>query len=1228
MKLIFISRHAIRLASLALFLAAAANNAQAQTVSGSGSAVTITGSGSNFQYDGVNPIALTAGGTLTIGSSSSPSATTITNTSVYPIITLTEAAVVTNNGILTDTQADAFGISIDDNSTTASSITNSSGATISAVGTSLGAGTGIEIYNNLSGSATATNNGTLNASGGDSDAMYLSTSGTTTASNGGTLTSNNEGIVISQGGTLAYNVTVNNTGTITTGGNAIDVASNNNVAGSTLTINNSNNVTVSGTYTATGSFSGIYANNKKGVTQVNVTGGAIHVTAATGKGAYGIEAYNAGTGDTTIDITGGSVTATGSTSAYAVYDQSTAGNAFITNSQTITATTAAGTASGLYAYGDTGTGYGATVTNSGSVSATTNTGGSRTYGIEVLSADTGTITNSGTGTVSAYNKGSASAYGMYISGPGNLSVTNTSTGLVSGTTAPGGGATGSAIYVKSTSGSAYIKSSGPTSSTGPSAGDAITLEAQGSTTSTINNSGMLSATTAPGSGYTSDIFVDGESPSVATTMTVINSGTGMSTGSSSYGISVYGTTGGGISITNSGNLTAQGTETASGIYAEAHAATVMITNSATVSGSGSGSSSGIYATDNSTAGAMTITNTKTGSATGSTTATSGGIGGIGIFASSTGNVTINNAGYASGTSAGAGTGSGIYATANGTTTINNTGTATGSTYGIYSENVTTVNDGGTVSGTTNSIYVGSGSTVHLTGSSPLSGIIRGGSDDTSTSLLDFSLTVRSGYAQAKADLDAAIAAYDAAYSSAAKGPGNDVTSSVVVINGSDYQWEDFLTIEDNLIQGRLYADTPNFRSEGTVLDNLNGLNPQAAKILNALGNLPDSALPAALSELSPKELELFRNVAFDNNTFNDQQIDNHLANLRDGLTGFDSSALTIHDSGMDSALAPISSHLLAYNPASTPGLLSDATDPILGGVDGKEMKDTKAVMTMPTERWSSFIAGDVILADLSGNPNLDNSNYTTGSVTGGVDYRLSEKFTLGALFAYAHTDADLDARGSRATVDSYSPGIYASYVDGPWYGNALGSYTRNSYTSDRQINIAGISGDNHGATSGNQGSVNLTGGYEFRHGAFKFGPVASVDYVHLAIDSTQEEGPTALSIGSQDQDSFRSRLGAEARYEAMIGTPFGPVLLKPHVSASWQREYLDNSDGINSQFTGTGGGSFITKTDTPNRDSGFFDGGLDATLCKNITLYVDYEAQAGQDNFFAQSAQGGVKIGF
>jgi outer membrane autotransporter protein len=391
--------------------------------------------------------------------------------------------------------------------------------------------------------------------------------------------------------------------------------------------------------------------------------------------------------------------------------------------------------------------------------------------------------------------------------------------------------------------------------------------------------------------------------------------------------------------------------------------------------------------------------------------------------------------------------------------------------------------------------------------------------------------------------------------------------------------------------------------------------------LTNLAKNDPSALGAALDQLSPQSLQVFRHIAFDNATFTTQDITNHLANLRDGLTGFDGSQLVVTDSTLSPMLSQINSRLLAWNPSATPGLISDTVDPVLGGV---EMKQIKPAVSKPTDPWSTFISGNVILADLSHDQDLAHQDYTTGSVMLGLDYRLDDHFTVGAFFAYGHTDADLDENGSTATVDTYSPGIYASYVDGGWYGNALFAYGYNSYTEDRNVSIGTLSGFNQGAPQGNQYTGSMTGGYEFQRGNFKFGPIAGVQYVNLGIDSFSEEGPTALNVASESDESFRSQLGVEARYVVHAGS----VAVTPHASATWQHEFLDGSDGITSQFNQIGAGSFTVQTAEPERDSAFIDVGVNADVADNVTLFTDYQTEAGQDHYFAQSVQAGVKVRF
>ncbi|MDB4793671.1 autotransporter domain-containing protein [Methylacidiphilales bacterium] len=422
--------------------------------------------------------------------------------------------------------------------------------------------------------------------------------------------------------------------------------------------------------------------------------------------------------------------------------------------------------------------------------------------------------------------------------------------------------------------------------------------------------------------------------------------------------------------------------------------------------------------------------------------------------------------------------------------------------------------------------------------------------------------------------------------------------------------------------------TPNQHALAQYLD-INSTTSSNANLDNAISallNVPASELAGALDQISPQSLQVLRHVAFDNVNFANSQLNNHLANRRDGLTGFDAGGLTVNDSTMDPALSQIKSRFLAWTPASTPHVMSDVAGPVLGGIDTKDMKSCSNCTA--TDPWSTFISGDVILADLSHTSDLVHSDYTTGSVTAGADCQIGDNFTLGALVAYAHTDADLDNIGSKATVDSYSPGIYGSYVDGGWYGNGMFSYGYNSYTETRNIDFGGLVGTNNGTSQGNQYSGNLTGGYEFHQGDFKFGPLATVQYVHLDINSIQEQGPTALSINQQDDDSLRSYVGFEGRYSTKAISCYGPLILTPHFSATWQHEYMDDSRGITSQFNGAGGGSFTVEADSPERDAAFLDVGVDAELSSNVVLFADYETQLGQAHYYAQSAQGGVRVSF
>jgi uncharacterized protein YhjY with autotransporter beta-barrel domain len=411
-------------------------------------------------------------------------------------------------------------------------------------------------------------------------------------------------------------------------------------------------------------------------------------------------------------------------------------------------------------------------------------------------------------------------------------------------------------------------------------------------------------------------------------------------------------------------------------------------------------------------------------------------------------------------------------------------------------------------------------------------------------------------------------------------------------------------------------------------------NDRAIALAEAIYALPAGDEVSALNQLSPEEFGRFTSItAFNNATFETEAMDNYLAGRRDtngdffGSNGkIDVNGLTINDPNYDPALAQVHSRLMAFNPAPDQGTISDVANPMLGGTDSKDMKDTKSVAGPEyTNPFSLFVRGNVILGQGLSQADVGHFDDNTESVTVGVDYRITPHILVGLTAAYGHTDVTLDSTtGSSATVDSYSPGFYASYADKGWYANLTGDYVHNAYTQQRNISFLGETANS--APEGNEGVANIDGGYDFHHGALTFGPLAGLQYTHLSVDGYDESGAALadLSVNGQDTDSLRSRLGGRVSYAfSECG-----LSIRPHLDATWQHEFLDQARGITSSFEGSGLGSFSVRTETPERDFALADAGVDIDVNQTVTVFADYAAQAGQSNYFGQSVQAGVRFGF
>ncbi len=470
-----------------------------------------------------------------------------------------------------------------------------------------------------------------------------------------------------------------------------------------------------------------------------------------------------------------------------------------------------------------------------------------------------------------------------------------------------------------------------------------------------------------------------------------------------------------------------------------------------------------------------------------------------------------------------------------------------------------------------------------------------------------------------------------------------LTSGALILHVTGEKVGDDFDITISTSQGSFGAITgltPNQQQVASYIDRFAGNPPTGAlgNLVNSLDaiSVNSAALGNALNQLMPLNFARFTSsTAFNNTDFLVEQMDNYFADQRgaDGAFiaskgGIDYSGLTINDPDTAQGLQEIRSHLLAWNPAPTAGLLSDSTPSILGGVD---MKDTKAMAPaaqQPANLWNVFVAGDVVLGQDFSDPEtgLGHDDSTTGGVRLGADYAVTPHLRVGALFDYSHTDATLDAQNSSATVDSYMPGAYASYAENGWFANAIGTYGFSSYTQARNVSIPGFDGTANSAPTGDEIIGDLDGGYDFHSGRWTFGPTAGLKFVHLDVNGYSETGlPAAdLAVNRDEANSLRGRIGGRVSYAYhSVG-----MIFTPHLDASWQHEFMDPSRGITSQFSGVDAGTFDVTTQNPSRESALVNLGMDTQVDQTFTVFVNYTVQAAQDNYFGQAVQAGVKIGF
>ena len=405
-----------------------------------------------------------------------------------------------------------------------------------------------------------------------------------------------------------------------------------------------------------------------------------------------------------------------------------------------------------------------------------------------------------------------------------------------------------------------------------------------------------------------------------------------------------------------------------------------------------------------------------------------------------------------------------------------------------------------------------------------------------------------------------------------------------------------------------YHLTENQLAVAKNLDNLAARNPKN-KLIGKLDTFQLGALPAQLEKLSPSGLAAIFEQGIATESIQSSNVQRRLQEIRNGASGFSASGANITDS---------------HGSLSCDGL------PLYGAADAADVKFTPtdknaagktSIMTPgKDQRWGTFLAGSGEFTQIDGDSNAKGTDFTTGGVTLGLDYRLSDNFAAGLMAGYANTTTGKSANGS---VDSNAgkAGVYATYYQDGLYFDGSFDFGSNSYDTKRST----IGGTARGSATGQNWNGLIGGGFDRKVGGFAYGPVASVQYTHIGIDQFSESGSLApLTFPGQSQESLRTQAGFHVSYAMKLGTH---MFLTPDVRIQWQHEFMDATSSIASRFAG-GTNSFTVSGPALKRDSVWVDAGASLQVNPDFSVFTYFTGDFGRSNYSSNAVNGGVRINF
>ncbi len=287
------------------------------------------------------------------------------------------------------------------------------------------------------------------------------------------------------------------------------------------------------------------------------------------------------------------------------------------------------------------------------------------------------------------------------------------------------------------------------------------------------------------------------------------------------------------------------------------------------------------------------------------------------------------------------------------------------------------------------------------------------------------------------------------------------------------------------------------------------------------------------------------------------------------------------------------------------GMKQQQTDPNRSNLGGSLKDDQDFIAPRSAALWGqAFGAG----MNQNERQNVDAYDARIYGLMVGYDNWISPGMRVGIAGGYANTriDGDGDTTKNSTDIDSYLVEAYGAIKGSGWYATGRTGFTWHDYDTVRAMTEP-LDDVAKGSHNGDQFNASIEFGAPMNHSGTIITPVASLTYSRLHQDGYSEtsDGAMALSVGSQNNDSFVSGLGVKALVPIANDTII-------EGRALWLHEFADNAQIVTASFA-AGGGTFTAAGPNVGRDSADLGIGMIADIGFNSTFQINYDANVRED---------------